>query len=938
MLATCQEVPVHTLVWLTLTTAMAWDPLPVALDPIPFMPGTQPGTGVLLERSQNCLECHEGFDRASSPGFGWKGSMMGQAARDPLFWASMAVAAQDGIWAVGRPNIADTCVRCHFPSGWVEGRNEPANASSFVGQDFDGVTCDSCHKMVDPFGAERLARESSDLAGYWDEAQQTFPGSAALAADTRTRDGQLLGSLQTFAGIPMYQAGLPVQAGYTEASGGQFVVDSEISKRGPMADSAARHDVLYSRFHKSREFCASCHDVSNVMLPHAPFADAERGDGVTVLPSESQAAHALPHVERTWSEFVLSDFGLPGGALGSGPFAPGQLDTSRPGDAIATCQDCHMADRTGRGAGVFGAPVRPTHSDEHPQSGVPSHRIAGGNAWIPWILASTDPRSPNFDPVNAALLGQGPSVLTLDLNAGVGIDAESLLVTHDTALGMLRDAATIEQLAYDPVLGTLDFRVVNHTAHKLISGYAEGRRMFAQVQLWDGDVLLEAINPYDGAVGTLRGLPVDGGPAAPPLRPWERYEDDLVYEVRGSASTTGEDRSFHFVLTDGVFKDNRIPPRGFRIAEASDRGAEPYAQGQAAPGWFTPDEYAGGYDDVSLDVVPGADRVVVRLAYQTTSREYVAFLHDELEGLGGTLTSPTPSGEPEAYIAQDDPWFDRLAAWGTTIWDLWEHNKGVPGAAPVAMAGATWGCVPSPEVCNGVDDDCDGLVDDEDDDIVDLDFDGAPACGDCDDGDAEVNPRYLELPGDGIDQTCDGRELCFLDADGDGSRSVVGTSLAAGMDCAASGLLDLSAPRDCWDAVPWLNRTDVDGDGYGTCDADCDDGDAAVQGCTGKLWLHGAEPAVSGVLTSFEARGATSGRTVWLMGGTPAPATPVPGCPGVKTWLASPFLVGTRSAGGSGTVFFDVTPPDGLAGRVYGFQVFEPSTCRISTPIARTFE
>jgi len=54
--------------------------------------------------------------------------------------------------------------------------------------------------------------------------------------------------------------------------------------------------------------------------------------------------------------------------------------------------------------------------------------------------------------------------------------------------------------------------------------------------------------------------------------------------------------------------------------------------------------------DVSLTVVGGVDRIQVKLYYQTTSREYVEFLGDEINGTGGTLSSPTPSGEAEAYI------------------------------------------------------------------------------------------------------------------------------------------------------------------------------------------------------------------------------------------------------------------------------------------------
>jgi len=107
------------------------------------------------------------------------------------------------------------------------------------------------------------------------------------------------------------------------------------------------------------------------------------------------------------------------------------------------------------------------------------------------------------------------------------------------------------------------------------------------------------------------------------------------------------------------------------------------------------------------------------------------------------------------------------------------------------------------EVCDGVDNDCDALIDDDDSDTVDasyswidLDNDGygdatstpvlscsgavsgsgfADNPSDCDDTDAAINPESTETPYDGIDDDCDGADLVDVDRDGFAATSVGGT-------------------------------------------------------------------------------------------------------------------------------------------------------------------
>lgn len=677
--------------------AHGWDPLAVSEDPLLRMPGTQPAQSIGLELPDRCMNCHAGYDRQVEPGFNWQGSMMSQSARDPFFWAAVTVAAQDSIAVLGNPNATDICLRCHMPQGWLEGRSDPTNASAMVATDFDGIHCDFCHRGYDPFHIDTHsgAREGDDWAGYWDESNVSGTPSQAAADETLAADIVEASQLRLFSGLDWFGAdGRPIEPAYSEAGGGQFYVAGGSDKRAGFVDATGRHGQLYSRFHKSRYFCSSCHDVSNPVLANLGHDPSLPVDPAGNLATEQLPAYAYFHVERTFSEFMLSAYGRGAGAPGLGPFAPEVFDTSRPDNLIAACQDCHMRDVAGRGANKTDAVLRPDESVEHPKSGQPLHDLTGGNALVPNILASTIPESANYDPANAALLNRS-NELTMNLAGGLGLNHEALLAGAQRARQQLEMAASLEGLAYDPVTGRLDFRIQNQTGHKLISGYPEGRRIWINIRALDADgQVLQEINPWDAAAVTLKGLSADYSdpygsvlPAPGPLAANESYRDDLVFEVKMQSSITGEmQETFHFVLADGRFKDNRIPPKGFDIYNADSRLAQPVVGGEPAVDHFSEAEYLGGFRDVRMQVVPGAALIEIRLYYQGVSREYVEFLRDEIDGRNGTLVDKFGAA---AYIIADDPFFDRLRSWGETIWKLWRDNSDLPGASPVEMVRAS---------------------------------------------------------------------------------------------------------------------------------------------------------------------------------------------------------------------------------------------------------
>ncbi len=272
-------------------TIAATGQVPTTLNDF-FLPGTQPnGLMVPIQDSNECALCHGNFDPDLEPYRPWAASPMGQAARDPIFFACLTIANQDASFA------GDLCLRCHTPGGWLEGRSTPTNGALLQGVDFQGVNCNFCHRSVDP---------------------QNLPGAPM-------EDAQILANLTD---PPL------------DAHSGNFVVDPQDRRRGPyqLIDFFV-HDWRQSPFHKSSEMCATCHDVSNPVFERQPDGTYAPGDLDTPHPT-SLKTDMFP-IERTYSEWLNSDFAK--GPIDMG----GRFGGVNP--LVSSCQDCHMPDAEGVG-------------------------------------------------------------------------------------------------------------------------------------------------------------------------------------------------------------------------------------------------------------------------------------------------------------------------------------------------------------------------------------------------------------------------------------------------------------------------------------------------------------------------------------------------------------------------------------------------------------
>lgn len=547
--------------------------------------GTQPG-GLTsnLALSGSCSNCHGGY----SPIFDdWSGSLMAQAARDPLFYACLDIANADA------PGSGDLCIRCHAPKAWLEGRSTPTSGSAITASDRDAINCAFCHRMVDPFNT---------------------------LGDAPAMDATILSVLGSNVPVQSMDRGMPSMPGNN--GNGSYVIDPQDRRRGPFplpppmqtptwpeVECGLYHptDTYESPLHRRSDLCATCHDVS---LPHFSYNMAGTAfvfNGTNVQHPTHNKYDMVP-VERTYSEWSRSDF-----AVGLGVDMGGRF--GGPGSTyVSSCQDCHMPF-----ANVAGCSFLDTRPD------MPLHTLSGASTWV----------------LDAIAQRWGPAGLNEINQAKVDALAANKLRNID----MLQRAADLTVTLEDSILAgvkVLKARVINQTGHKLPSGYPEGRRIWLTVQFFDCTSYVNPIYQYGG---------YDFGTAELDSASTKVYEmqggldNDLAAMLNRPAGP-----AHHFVLTNAIFKDNRIPPRGFSNTK--------FAAVQTAPVAYS---YADGqyWDDTTFSIPSYSIGARVTLYYQSTSKEYIEFLRDN---------NPNP-GNPNNN--------------GQIAYNLWAANGKGP---PVVMA------------------------------------------------------------------------------------------------------------------------------------------------------------------------------------------------------------------------------------------------------------
>lgn len=123
----------------------------VLLPSLVWAAPTQPGQLVNpLFGPTNCEFCHlypnpiaQSDDPDYAPLATWQGSMMANSARDPVFWAGVAVADQDS------PGDTELCIRCHSPRAFLDGNGDATSIDELSFAEQQGVECMLCHRMME---------------------------------------------------------------------------------------------------------------------------------------------------------------------------------------------------------------------------------------------------------------------------------------------------------------------------------------------------------------------------------------------------------------------------------------------------------------------------------------------------------------------------------------------------------------------------------------------------------------------------------------------------------------------------------------------------------------------------------------------------------------------------------------------------------------------
>jgi hypothetical protein len=662
------------------TETTAWLMQPETYDSVWPKPGEQTAASQFVTSDQ-CLGCHSAggtglqYDMTQpgpdgkliniSPYGTWRGSPMGLAGRDPIFFAQLASETQTfHPGEKSKTSIENTCLGCHGILGQRQfgidthaktGTCEPFARTTVDAIPYpkppppdpvtalanygalarDGISCTSCHHMV-------LGKE--DTAKYHDE-----PQNKCIPAQQQAANPGLTGFAATFTGNFFVGSPKELYGPFKEP------------KKAPMKH-AMGVDPAHSQTITSPEMCGSCHTV-HVLILHK---------GETI-------GHA--YEQTTYPEWAFSDYRTGDSVDGVLPY--------KSGPQAQTCQSCHMPNKD-----VFGNPYRskiaaiqeysnfpqsehalpPQEIDLPVRAGFGKHTLVGLNVYL------------------LKMAWQFPDVLGIrksdPMLTSTGIDS---IPTAENAMldQAVNKTATVTVADVRNENGALSARVtvINRVGHKFPSGVGF-RRAFIEFSvldvnnkvLWasgrtnevgvivDGEKIPKPIKGELWWKDDCSGRPdADAGVHQPHYQEISRQDQAQIYQELVAApppdatdKTCGPDAKLTGPLTTsflsicGKVKDNRLLPAGFlkledRIAISKALGADELMAKESGPDGVgdDPDYVTGGRDSlvyhVPLSEIAGTPAAVQATLYYQPTPPF--FLQDRF------CTSSSPDTQRLYYLS-----------------------------------------------------------------------------------------------------------------------------------------------------------------------------------------------------------------------------------------------------------------------------------------------
>ena len=286
--------------------------------------------------SDQCMGCHSAggtgiqFDMTEpgtddklvniSPYGTWKGSPMGLAGRDPIFFAQLA-SETERFHPNSKPMIENTCLGCHGIQGQRQYSIDKAK---------DGVCEPFARSTVDAVPYPPPADPVTALAHYGALARDGVSCMSChrMALDAKTIK-EVRGEPQNRCVEERQKALNPGLTGFAATFTGSFFLGPPNDVYGPFPDpkkksmkNAIGMDPIHSNTITSSELCGSCHTV------HLP-----------IMRNNETLGHV--YEQTTYPEWAFSDFRTGDSPDGSLPFLSGPRAQS--------CQSCHMPNKDAAG-------------------------------------------------------------------------------------------------------------------------------------------------------------------------------------------------------------------------------------------------------------------------------------------------------------------------------------------------------------------------------------------------------------------------------------------------------------------------------------------------------------------------------------------------------------------------------------------------------------